>query len=402
MPQTVEIRAPESQDEGTESVLSAWLKQPGEAVRQYEPIAELATDKVNIEVASPADGVLSEILKQADEPVEPGELLGRIAVDSTSRDVRPAPDDAQRGSAAERTAAGGGGERLSPAVRRLVQKHNLNVDLLHGSGRGGRLTLEDVERHLQAASEPRTAPAPPQPSQVPKESKPGQSSRVPHSPMRKRIAQHMVQSLLHTAPHVTAVFEADLSAVIADRRKRQAEAEKRGIRLTFTAYFVAAAVQALQAVPEVNGRWHDDYLELFQDCNIGVAAAVQGGLIVPVVRRAQTLDLAAIAASLQDLTERARQGKLERQELEGGTLTITNHGVSGSLIATPIINQPQSAILGIGKMQKRVVVEEVRGVDSIQIRPLVYVTLTIDHRALDGFQANAFLSKFVEVLESWD
>jgi 2-oxoglutarate dehydrogenase E2 component (dihydrolipoamide succinyltransferase) len=162
-----------------------------------------------------------------------------------------------------------------------------------------------------------------------------------------------------------------------------------------------AAAEALRAVPEVNSRWHDEALEVFGDCDIGVATAVEGGLIVPVIHRAQTLDLFAIAVRLQQITEKARKGRLAAEDLQGGTFTITNHGVSGSLIATPIINQPQSAILGIGKLEKRVVVASADGADAIQIKAMAYVTLTIDHRALDGFQANVFLGKFVETLEHW-
>jgi 2-oxoglutarate dehydrogenase E2 component (dihydrolipoamide succinyltransferase) len=207
--------------------------------------------------------------------------------------------------------------------------------------------------------------------------------------------------MLRTSPHVTAVFDADLSAVVAHRQAHRAAYQQRGVKLTYTAYVVAAAVQALQAVPEVNSRWHDDALEVFSDCNIGIATAVEGGLLVPVLHKAQTLDLFGIAARLQELTDKARAGQLALEELQNGTFTITNHGVSGSLIATPIINQPQSAILGVGKMEKRVVVVEVGGKDTLQISPMAYVTLTIDHRALDGFQANAFLSEFTEALESW-
>jgi 2-oxoglutarate dehydrogenase E2 component (dihydrolipoamide succinyltransferase) len=226
--------------------------------------------------------------------------------------------------------------------------------------------------------------------------------RLPHSPTRRRIAQHMVDSMLKTAPHVTAVFDADLSAVVAHRSRLRESFKQRGTNLTYTAYFIAAAGKALRAVPEINSRWHDDGLEVFADCNIGVASATDTGLVVPVIHAADKLDLASIAARLQALTEKARAGKLSPEDLRGGTFTITNHGVSGSLIATPIINQPQSAILGIGKMEKRVVVVENVGVDSIQVKPMAYVTLTIDHRALDGYQANAFLSKFVEALSQWD
>ena len=217
--------------------------------------------------------------------------------------------------------------------------------------------------------------------------------------MRKSIAQHMVQSA-QTAPHVTSVFEVDLSAVIAHRDTHRAEFQAKGVNLPYTAYFVRASVEALRAVPEVNSRWHDDALEIFEDQNIGVATALEaGGLIVPVVHQAQKLDLFHTAQRLLDLTTRARSGKLDPKDVQGGTFTISNHGVSGSLLAAPIvINQPQSAILGIGRLERRVVVTES---GQFEARPKLYVTLTIDHRVLDGFLANAFLARFVEVLQAW-
>ncbi|HLE57353.1 MAG TPA: 2-oxo acid dehydrogenase subunit E2, partial [Rhodothermia bacterium] len=180
------------------------------------------------------------------------------------------------------------------------------------------------------------------------------------------------------------------------------EFESRGAKLTYTAYFVAAAVEALKTVPEANSRWYDDRLEIFEDINIGIATALpNGGLIVPVIRKAQDLDLFAIAERLGDLTERARGGSLDPKDVQNGTFTISNHGVSGSLVATPIvINQPQVAILGVGKMERRVVTTEVNDKEEIVVRPMCYVTLTIDHRVLDGFQANQFLTKFVESLET--
>jgi len=222
---------------------------------------------------------------------------------------------------------------------------------------------------------------------------------VPHTQMRRSIAQHMVQSVA-TAPHVTSVFEADLSAVIADRDAKKGDFEARGAKLTFTAYFVRAAVEALKAVPEANSRWHDDGLELFDDINIGIATALgSGGLIVPVIAGAQNLDLFALAERLKDLTERARSERLDPSDVQNGTFTISNHGVSGSLVATPIIiNQPQSAILGIGKLERRVRPASDSG-NEVTVRPMCYVSLTIDHRVLDGFQANQFLTKFTEAIE---
>lgn len=287
---------------------------------------------------------------------------------------------------------------LSPAVKYLVKKHGIDISRIEGTGTGGRITAADVEQYLSRTPGLRkTTPdknKPAAPSAIP-------GKKIPHSRMRRLIAEHMVESMLHIAPHVTAVFDADMSAVIAHREKEKKIFEKRKVKLTFTAYFVQAVVQALRAVPEANSRWHETELEIFEDCNIGIATALDDGLIVPVIQKAQKMNLFETASTLQDLTTRAREGKLKPDEVQNGTFTITNHGVSGSLIATPIINQPQSAILGIGKLEKRVVVAAKNGKDTTEIKPMVYVTLTIDHRVLDGFKANQFLTEFVKTLEGW-
>jgi 2-oxoglutarate dehydrogenase E2 component (dihydrolipoamide succinyltransferase) len=221
--------------------------------------------------------------------------------------------------------------------------------------------------------------------------------------MRRRIAEHMVESLLRTAPHVTNVFQCDMTAVLADRAARKPEAGRHGVSLTLTAYFVAAAVEALRAVPEANARWTDDALILSERMDIGVATALgDRGLVVPVLRDAGRLDLLGIASALEALVGKARSDALTPADLKGGTFTISNHGVGGSLLAAPIvINQPQSAILGIGKLEKRAVVVTEGGQDSVAIRPCCYVTLTIDHRVLDGYQANRFMETFVGRLEGW-
>jgi 2-oxoglutarate dehydrogenase E2 component (dihydrolipoamide succinyltransferase) len=220
--------------------------------------------------------------------------------------------------------------------------------------------------------------------------------------MRLKIAENMLASVTQ-APHVTAVFEADFSAIMAHRERHKADFASRGVKLTYTAYLVAAAAEAMKVAPAINSRWHSDRLELFQDVNIGVGTALgEKGLIVPVLRQVQRLNLKGIAAGLDELVEKARTEKLTARDVSGGTFTISNHGVSGSLFAAPIIiAQPQSAILGVGKLEKRVVVREVDGVDTIQIRPMAYVSLTIDHRVVDGHQTNAWLTRFVQLLESW-
>ena len=213
----------------------------------------------------------------------------------------------------------------------------------------------------------------------------------------------MVQSLLRTAPHVTTVFEADLAAVLADRSRRREEFARRGVPLTLTAYFVQAAVAAIRAVPEANSRWTDTALEIHEPIHIGVATAVEGtGLLVPVLRDAGSRDLLDTALGLNDLVTRARAGELSPADLRGGTFTISNHGVSGSLLAAPIIiNQPQSAILGVGKLEKRPVVVDEGDEEKIVVRPRCYVTLTLDHRVMDGHRANRFLEVLVQTLGAW-
>lgn len=393
MSDLVDIILPQDQQEGTESIVAKWLKKEGELVAQHEPILEISTDKVLVEISSPATGLLQRVLKNENEEVKPGDVLGVIAVglsetSHSNGDIREKPQTASNQTAQKNSEA-----ELSPAVRRLIKEHSLDPSKISGTGKGGRIKHEDVEKFLKSKT---TGGAGSKAAAI-------TGRKVPTSPMRRSVAAHMVQSLLHTAPHVTTVFDADLSNVVAHREKFKNDFELRGARLTFTAYFVKAAVEAIRAVPEANARWHEDTLELFDDCNIGIATALgQGGLIVPVIHKAQELDLFDIASRLQEITSNARDNRLLPSEVQNGTFTISNHGVSGSLIATPIIiNQPQSAILGVGKLEKRPVAYEKDGEDKITVKPMIYVSLTIDHRVLDGHQANAFLTRFVEVLEHY-
>lgn len=394
------------EQEGTKAVVRAWLKQVGERVEINDPLVELETDKVAVEVPAPAAGVLREILLHTDEDALPGAVLGRIAAlvdlgEAESPSVTPPAVGAEaeassdgRGSNPGPVRADGTHERekrLSPSVKRAVLQHGLDPAQIPGTGRNGRITRDDVDRFLE------TGARSPQPSPS------GLASRsVPHDRMRLKIAENMLSSVTQ-APHVTAVFEADFSAIAAHRAAHKADYAARGVKLTYTAYLVAAAAEAMRVAPEINSRWHPDRLEIFEDVNIGVGTALgRKGLIVPVLRQVQQLNLNGIAAGLDQLVEKARAEKLTGADVSGGTFTISNHGVSGSLLAAPIIiSQPQSAILGVGKLEKRVVVREVGGVDTIQIRPMAYVSLTIDHRVVDGHQTNAWLTRFVEVLESW-
>jgi 2-oxoglutarate dehydrogenase E2 component (dihydrolipoamide succinyltransferase) len=406
----VDVVIPPGQSEGTESFLATWFKAVGDQVTENEPLLEVSTDKVNMEVASPATGILTEILKQEGEQIQQGEVLGRIepGVGATPVESSPQADGSPNTKVGANVAASAtAAAELSPAVRKLLKEHQLDASQITGMGKGGRITHQDVMDFIASgasgASATKASSAPAQPKKSAAQAPSGIPGRmVPHTQMRRGIANHMVQSLLHTAPHVTTIFDADMSAVVAHRDGHRRDFESRGVKLTYTAYFVKAAIDATRAVPEANSRWHDDALEILDDCNIGIATALgSGGLIVPVITKAQDLDLFGIAQRLQDLTERARNGTLDPRDVQNGTFTISNHGVSGSLVAAPIvINQPQSAILGVGKVERRVVVENVNGKEEMVIRPMCYVSLTIDHRVLDGFQANRFLTKFVEAIES--
>lgn len=385
------------EQEGTLARVTRWLKAVGEPVAADEPVVELETDKVAVEVPAPCAGVLAEIVAQPGIEATPGQLLGRISTAEAQAEVTaPAPVvPVVRQSDTPET-------RHSPAVRKALAETGLDPATLTGSGRDGRLTRDDVMRAAKAPPAPHPAPAAPQPAARPASAPimPGQS--VPHDAMRLAIARNMVKSLSE-APQVTAVFEADFTAISAHRARHKAGYAADGINLSFTPYIVAACVAAMRAVPQVNSRWHDDRLEVFSDINIGIGTALgDNGLVVPVLRRAQDLSLRGIAAGLHDLTSRARDGRLVAADMQGGTFTISNHGVSGSLLAAPIvINAGQAAILGVGKLEKRVVVRTIDGSDAIVIRPMAYVTLTIDHRVLDGFTSNAWLSAFVAALEGW-
>jgi 2-oxoglutarate dehydrogenase E2 component (dihydrolipoamide succinyltransferase) len=412
MSETIDILMPLEQ-EGSKSVIRAWLKKPGDAVKQDEPIVELETDKVAVEVPSPADGVLASIALNEGDEATPGATLGVLTTGAgASPSVIPGAQSAIRdpgGDRAERLPLGSGFAaraaprndekemRLSPLVKRLLSEHKLDAAHIAGTGRDGRITHQDVEAYIARvplASSRHTPPAGKMPAV--------QATRIPHDSMRRAIAEHMARSVA-VAPHVTAVFEADFSAIAAHRAKHKDAYAKAGAPLTYSAYILRAAAEAMKAAPAVNSRWHDDHLEIFGDVNIGMGVALgEKGLIVPVVKRAQALSLRETATALGDLTERARKNALKPGDVQGGTFTISNHGVSGSLMATPIIiNQPQSAILGVGKLEKRVVVREVNGADAILVRPMAYVSLTIDHRVLDGHQTNAWLTRFVEILETW-
>jgi 2-oxoglutarate dehydrogenase E2 component (dihydrolipoamide succinyltransferase) len=396
----IEVRVPDEQ-EGTKAVVRAWLKQIGDIVFENDPLVELETDKVTQEVPSPVAGVLAEIVLDTDAEAVPGALLGKISTDgelaSTARpepvEESPPPSPQEQGQSIEKLGTSGGVEtRLSPSVRRALQQHGIDPSRIQGTGRDGRITREDVDRCVADATvvsvgEPTTA----QPRQF-------SAQDIPHDRMRLTIAENMVRAVSE-APHVTAVFEADFTAIAAHKAAMSAK----GVKLSYTAYIVKAAAEAMAVAPAINGRWEKDRIAISPTIDIGVGTALgEKGLVVPVVKDAGSLGLEQIGAKLDDLTRRAREGKLDRADVSGGSFTISNHGVSGSLLAAPIIlHQGQAAILGVGKLEKRVVVREVNGRDAMLIHPMAYVTLTIDHRVVDGHQTNAWLTRFVEIIENW-
>lgn len=382
-------------EEGTRATVLRWCKQVGDTVVKDEPLLELETDKVTVEVPAPADGTLIEVLKQVNVEVNPQEVLARLRLGSASaRELGAAPSVPPE--APSQSGVGDAPRRLSPAVRRLLREHSISAADIGGTGRDGRVTADDVVRSAQAHS------ARAHSAQARQEAPQPHGTRIPHTAIRRRVAEHMTRSLAE-APHVTCLFEADLTRVLAHRARHAADYQSRGARLTLTAYFISACAQALRAHGEVNATFHPDSLERHADANIGVGTALgHSGLIVPVIHRAQELTLFGVSQRLDQLVQAARAGKLQPEDVRGGTFTISNHGVGGSLLAAPIvINQPQVAILGVGKVERRVRVVQVDGAESIGVRSMCYLTLTIDHRALDAFQANAFLTSVTAALEQW-
>lgn len=396
----IDIILTEDQTEGTKAVISQWLFTEGQVVTKNEPIVELETDKVMMEIIAPASGMLKTITLNVGDEVNASQSIGIIDTDvdvtesidnDASNQSSPITETIEKPIIEENDTIypSINNNLTSPAVRRLIAQHDLNIDLIPGTGVKNRVTSRDIHHYLKNNKNVNTTAE--------------SSQHIPITSMRRSIANHMVESLLHTAPHVTSVFNLDLSRVIKHRKHNKQAFLDRGVNLTFTSYFVAASVAAIKKQPLINSQLHDDTIEVFNHINMGIGTNLQdAGLIVPVIKNCENKELFEIANSLMDITNRAREQKLKPADVQGGTFTISNHGVSGSLIATPIIiNQPQSAILGIGKMEKRAVVQEIDGHDAIVIKPMCYVTLTIDHRVLDAHQTNEFLSTFVETLENW-
>ncbi len=438
---TTKVIMPQLGESVVEGTVSQWLKHEGDPVEEYEPLLEVSTDKVDTEVPAPAAGVILKVYVQAGETVNAGTVLAEIGAAGDVPEGRGQPSRSTESTgnghhkkqptpAAEPASSG----HITPVVARMAAEHGLDLAVIEGSGRGGRITKRDVESYLEAQDSPITTEAPADDDTTPAWERPGEGDLfkptveyddvapvaapvqaprrafpvepvpdksagelVQLTPMRKAIAEHMVFSKLQTAPHVTTVFEVDLSAVLAHRAAQKEAFARQGVNLTLTAYFAAATVRALQANPYLNAQWTKDGVFLHYPVHLGLAVAVEGGLIVPVIRNAQDMNLLGMARAVNDVATRARSKQLKPDEVQGGTFTISNHGVSGSLFATPIINQPQVGILGVGMMEKRVKVID----DMLAVRPCCYLSLTFDHRVADGSTGDSFMLTLKEHLESW-
>ncbi len=423
-----------------EGTITKWLKNNGEQVKELEPLLEVNTDKVDTEIPSPISGILLKILIPEGKTVQAGTVLAWIGKtdekipengpESSQREeqAKPAAQPVQAEAGGEAVAPGSMREQkrdigfISPVVSKMAQEYNIDLTQVQGTGQGGRITKKDVMAYLEEKQKaveaetvtPVTETAPvsqtanqveaqpkPEPKPVEISAIPMEGEIQPLSPVRRAIADHMVMSK-RTSPHVTTVMEADISRVVAHREANKASFARDGVNLTYTAYLVAATVMALKAYPVVNSSWTDEGVLIHRQIHIGMATSMgEAGLIVPVIKDADQLSLLGLARTINDLSSRARARKLQPDEVKGGTFTITNHGVTGSLFATPIINQPQCGILGAGAIQKRVVAISQDGVDAIAIRPMVYLSLTFDHRILDGAIADYFLGRVVESLQNW-
>ncbi len=425
----VNVIMPQMGESVAEGTITRWIKKVGDRVERDEPLFEISTDKVDAEIPSPAAGILTRILVKENETVEVNTVVAEIdgegAMDSAkSVSVKePAPDETtfseslikpetESASAAAPPSGATREVRSSPVVRRMAREHQLDLTQIHGTGLGGRISKKDVLAYLAAQKEKgkppaaitEPAPTPAAPSIAPSPAVPsrmtwsGPTQTVPLTLMRRQIAERMVMSK-RTSPHVATVFEVEMTRVAELMSRHGEDFERRnGLKLTYTPFFVRAAVDALKQFPVVNASLDGDNIVYKRDINMGIAVALETGLIVPVIKRADEKSFLGIARAVRDLAGRARAKRLNVEEVQEGTFTISNHGVFGSLIGTPIIHQPQVAILGVGAIEKRPVVRN----DAIAIRTMVYLTLSFDHRVLDGAVADQFMSRIKAKLENWD
>ena len=391
----VEIKVPTLGESITEATVSKWLKRPGEAVAADEPVAELETDKVTLEVPAPAAGTLAEIVADEGANVPVGAVLGRIADGAAPSPYPPVaaamgpPLSRNAGEGAERSEAGEGAagalERSGPAVRKLIEETGLDATTIAPTGPGGRISKADVLAFR--------APEAPRPATPPATAE--REVRVRMTRLRRRIAERL-KAAQNSAAMLTTFNEIDMSEAIAVReRYRDAFEKKHGVRLGFMSIFAKAAIVALKELPAVNAEIDGDDVVYKNHYDIGVAVGTEQGLVVPVIRNADRLSFAEIEQAIADYARKARDGKLTIEELSGGTFTISNGGIYGSLLSTPILNPPQSGILGMHKIEQR----PIAAGGNVVVRPMMYVALSYDHRIVDGREAVTFLVRIKECVE---
>lgn len=418
---TIEIRVPQLPESVTDATLIGWHKKPGESVRRDENLVDLETDKVVLEVPAPASGTLSDIKVddgttvvtgdllalleegEADEPAAPEEKETPEEKEKPEKKERAATENKKTADKKERAASVKKEEReqapashkLSPAVRRLLDEHDLDATIIEGTGKDGRITKSDVMTYLKGHTDEDVTPGDRAPAEVPAGGRTRTEERVPMTRLRARIAERMVEAQ-HTAAMLTTFNEVDLTEVVALRKRYRDVFEKEhGVRLGFMSFFVKASVEALKKFPAVNASVEDNDIVYHDYFDIGIAVSSDRGLMVPVLRDVDQLTFAQIESDIAELGEKAREGKISMEDLTGGTFTITNGGVFGSMLSTPILNPPQSAILGMHAIQKRPMVVD----GEIAIRPMMYLALTYDHRIIDGREAVQFLVTVKDVLE---
>jgi pyruvate dehydrogenase E2 component (dihydrolipoamide acetyltransferase) len=409
-----------------EGTITKWLKKPGDTVQQDEPLFEISTDKVDAEIPSPAAGVLSEIKIEAGTTVQINTVVATIGVagaaPAASRPAAAAPQPAAPAPAAETDtesdiADTDPGERVrsSPLVRKIARENNLDLRQVPGTGSAGRITKEDILGYLAKGGAP--APAPKAPTAPPPVAAPAPAAAKPAAPpvampgdelvpltrMRSIIAQRMVDSK-RTSAHVHTVFKIDMSRIVRIREKEKSKYEQRnGVKLTYMPFLSRAVIATLRKMPIVNASMEGDAIRYHKNINLGIAVALDWGLIVPVIRQAEDKSFLGIARAIVDLAERARAKKLKPEDVASGTFTITNPGIFGEQFGTPVINQPESAILGVGGLFKEAtVVTDESGSDSIAIHSIIRLTLGFDHRIIDGADAGKFMAEVKKYLENWN
>jgi 2-oxoglutarate dehydrogenase E2 component (dihydrolipoamide succinyltransferase) len=402
----VDVTVPSVGESITEVFVGAWLKKPGEAVKRDEPLVEIETDKATVEIPAPVDGVLAEQVVAAGSSAQVGDVVARIEAGAGAAAAAPqaAPKEASpTATAPTAPSEGGADDKVMPAAERALAAHGLRAADAAPTGPGGRLLKEDVERaaaaKAQGAPSAKGAPTATAAGAAPGPASPQPDEReeeaVPMSPLRRRIAQRLVEAQ-QTAALLTTFNEVDMSAVMALRATHKEAFEKRyGVRLGFMSFFVKAAVDALRAIPQLNAEIRDQSIVYKNYYDIGVAVSTPKGLVVPVLRHVERMGFAEIEAAIGDFGQRASANKIAPEELQGGTFTISNGGVFGSLLSTPIVNPPQSGVLGMHAIQERPIA--VKG--QVVIRPMMYLALTYDHRIVDGREAVTFLKRIKDAVE---